>query len=184
MRNFKDKKDNLRKKYLVNDQIKASKIRLIIETGENIGVVSRSEALDRAEQTGLDLVKIGEQDSIVIAKLMDFGKHLYVKKKQQAEAKKNQKVIQIKEVKMRPNIGDQDYMVKFNRAVKFLKEGKRVKFTLQFKGRQMIMMRELGTKFYERIHHDLEAQQLGPLVAEKEQRGRPFWSKIYYIKGL
>ena len=184
MRNNHKDKNNSRKKHLVNEQIRDSKIRLIIETGENIGVVSRKEALDRAEQTGLDLVKIGEQDSIVIAKLMDFGKHLYLKKKQQAQAKKNQKVIQIKEIKMRPNIGDQDYLVKFNRAVKFLEEGKRVKFTLQFRGREMIMMKEIGPKFFARIHNDLEARELGPLVAEKEQRGRPFWSKIYYIKGL
>ena len=181
MRHNKDR-NSLRSKYLVNEQIRSAKIRLIIETGENIGVVSRSEAMARAEQTGLDLVKIGEQDSVVIAKLMDFGKYLYTKKKQQNEAKKKQKVIQIKEIKMRPNIGDQDYLVKFNRAVKFLKDGKRVKFTLQFRGREMIMMKEIGPKFFQRIHDDLEKQDLGMLIAEREQRGRPFWSKIYYIK--
>jgi len=170
-------------KNLVNEQIKAAQMRLITETGENIGLVSRKEAIARAESAGLDLVKIGEQDAIVVAKIMDFGKYLYNKKKQQAEAKKKQKVIQIKEIKMRPNIGDQDYQTKFKRAVQFLKDGKRVKFTLQFRGREMIMMNDLGQKFYERIHHDLEEQKLGVLVAEKEQRGRPFWSKVYYLKG-
>lgn len=184
MRNNRDKRRRPSEKHEVNDQIRANRIRLITHTGENVGVVSRREALDMAEEAGLDLVKIGEQDSEVIAKIMDLGKHLYLKKKQQSEAKKKQKVIQIKEIKMRPNIGDQDYLVKFNRAVQFLQDGKRVKFTLQFRGREMIMMRETGTRFFERIHHDLEERQLGPLVAEKEQRGRPFWSKIYYIKGL
>ena len=184
MRNNRKDKGNLKKRYLINDQIKASEIRLVIETGENIGVVTRKEALDRAEQTGLDLVKIGDQDSIVIAKLMDFGKHLYLKKKQQAQAKKKQKIIQIKEIKMRPNIGEQDYKVKFDRAVKFLREGKRVKFTLQFRGREMIMMKEIGPRFFEKIHRDLGEKDLGQMVAEKEQRVRPFWSKIYYIKGI
>ena len=102
---------------------------------------------------------------------------------EQDEAKKNQKVIQIKEIKMRPAIGEQDYRIKFNRAVGFLKEGKRVKFTLQFRGRQMIMMRELGDKHFARVHQDLLKQDLGPLVEEILQRGRPFWSKIYYVKG-
>ena len=183
MRNSRDKNSRA-PKTLINEQIKDSEIRLITETGENIGVVSRREALDRADQAGLDLVKIGEQESVVVAKIMDFGRHLYLKKKQQSEAKKKQKVIQIKEIKMRPNIGDQDYLVKFNRAVKFLQDGKRVKFTLQFRGREMIMMNEKGTKFFDRVHRDLEERNLGALVAEKEQRGRPFWSKVYYIKGL
>ena len=145
-------------------------------------MVSREEALSRAKEVGLDLVQIGESQDVVIAKIMDFGKYLYMKKKQLGEAKKKQKVIQIKEIKMRPNIGDQDYQTKFNKALQFLKEGKRVKFTLQFRGREMIMMNELGKKYYERIDHDLQESGIGPLVSEKEQRGRPFWSKIYYLK--
>lgn len=182
MRQFKDK-NSQSKKYLVNEQIKSKEIRVITDTGENLGVLSRSEALREAEERGLDLVMIGEQDSLVIAKIMDFGKHLYVKKKQQAEAKKHQKVIQIKEIKMRPNIEDQDFLIKFRRAVQFLQAGKRVKFTLQFKGRQMATMKEVGPKFFDRIHAALEEQDFqGTLVAEKEQRGRPFWSKVYYVK--
>jgi translation initiation factor IF-3 len=180
--NHRDKNNNS-KRYIVNEQIRAREIRLITEEGENIGVVSRQEALSRAENVGLDLVKIGEKDSVVIAKIMDFGKYLYLKKKQQGEAKKKQKIIQIKEVKMRPNIGEQDYQTKFKRAIKFLLEGKRVKFTLQFKGREMIMKHELGKKFFERIANDLEEKKLGSLVSEREQRSGPFWSKIYYIKG-
>jgi translation initiation factor IF-3 len=181
--NSKDRKNTSFKKHLINEQISATEVRLITESGENIGIVSRADALSRAEAVGMDLVKIGEQDGIVIAKIMDFGKFLYLKKKQQSESKKNQKVIQIKEIKMRPNIDDQDYKTKFNRAVKFLSEGKRVKFTLQFRGREMAMKNELGNKFFERIANDLEEKKLGSLVAEKEQRSGPFWSRVYYIKG-
>lgn len=173
-----------KKQHEVNRFIRANQIRLIDETGQNVGVVSRTDALSRAEQVGLDLVKIGEDGVIAIAKIMDFGKHLYTKKKQQHEARKKQKVIQVKEIKMRPNIGDEDYKTKFNRAVGFLKTGKRVKFTLQFRGRQMIMMNELGTKHYERLAKDLEEANLGSIVAEILQRGRPFWSRVYYVKGL
>ena len=104
------------------------------------------------------------------------------KHKREEEAKKKQKVIQIKEVKIRPNIGDQDYMTKMNQAVQFLNEGKRVKFTLQFRGRERATMRETAPKFYERIRSFVIAQELGTVVEEKESRGGPFWSKIVYIK--
>jgi len=172
----------LQNKYHINDRIKADQLRVITDDGENLGVISRREALDRAQEAGLDLVEIGMHGDIVIAKIMDFGKFLYLKKKQQAEAKKKQKIIQIKEIKMRPNIGDQDYLVKFRHAVQFLNEGKHVKFTVQFRGRQMAMKHELGRQFFDRIHKDLLEQDLGTLVEEKEQKSRPFWSKTYYIK--
>ena len=83
---------------------------------------------------------------------------------------------------MRPNIGDQDYQTKFKRAVEFLKDGKRVKFTLQFRGREMAMMYEIGRNFFDRIARDLGEHKIGPLIEEKEVRGRPFWSKVYYVK--
>jgi len=169
-------------RHQINERIRASQIRLITEDGENVGIVSKTEALNRAKDVGLDLVKIGEHGDIVIAKIMDFGKFLYQKKKKEAESKKKQKIIQIKEIKMRPNIGDQDYQTKFKRAVDFLKDGKRVKFTLQFRGREMAMMHEIGRNFFDRIASDLDEQQIGPLIEEKEVRGRPFWSKVYYVK--
>lgn len=168
---------------MVNEMIKAEQVRLITETGENIGVVSRREAQERAQSVGMDLVKIGEQDDLYVVKIMDFGKFLYLKKKQQNEAKKKQKVIQIKEIKMRPGIAEQDYLTKFRQAVEFLKEGKRVKFTLQFHGREIMMKNEHGQKFFDRLSKELEQQNLGALIAEDEQKGGPFWSKVYYIKG-
>jgi len=140
-------------------------------------------ARSRADETGLDLVQISDSNNEVIVKLMDFGKFLYEKKKQDGEAKKNQKVIQIKEVKLRPNIGDQDYKIKLKRAIEFLEDGKRVKFTLQFRGREMASMDSVGPAMFARISADLVDHDLGNLVEEKEQRGRPFWSKIVYVKG-
>ena len=158
-------------------------VRLIDETGENVGVISRRDALSRAENANLDLVQMGEADGIAIAKIMDFGKFLYEKKKQDNEAKKHQKVIQIKEVKFRPNIGEQDYQIKMRRAESFLKTGKRVKFTLEFRGREMANMTEVGRAMFKKISEEVQGFDLGTLVEEKEQRGKRVWSKIFYIKG-
>ena len=171
--------------YFINDQIRADQIRVITEDGKNVGVLSRKDALAMSLETGVDLVQIGDTDdnSLVTAKLMDFGKFLYEKKKQQNEAKKHQKVIQIKEVKIRPQIGDQDYFVKLNQAAEFLSEGKRVKFTIQFKkGRESGMAEELAPKMFERINKDLTAKELGTLLDEKESKGGHLWSRIYYLK--
>lgn len=169
-------------KFPVNEFIKADKIMVINAEGENLGVLSKSQALMRAQEAGLDLVQVGEKDSTIIAKIMDFGKFLYEKKKQMGEAKKHQKVILIKEIKFRPNIGDQDYLTKLNHAAQFLIEGKKVKFTLQFKGREITMMDDLGSKFFERISRDLAQRNVGTLVEEKDNRSGAFWSKIYYVK--
>ncbi len=183
MSKYRDNRNrNESSQYITNDRIKAASIQVIDQNGTNLGVISKKEALSLAEGAGLDLVQVGEKDGAAVAKIMDYGKFLYVKKKQQSEAKKKQKIIQVKEIKMRPNIGDQDYNTKMKHAIEFLKSGKKVKFTLQFRGRQFIMIKELGNALFERIHKDLMEQDLGSLVEEKEQRGGPFWSKIYFIK--
>ena len=180
MNKFKDNKKG--SDHFINEKIKASQAMVIDQNGENLGVISCREALNLAQGAGLDLVQVGEKDSIAIAKIMDYGKFLYSKKKQLSESKKKQKVVQVKEIKMRPNIGDQDYYTKLNHAIEFLSDGKKVKFTLQFRGRQFIMMNEHGKAFFERIDKDLEEKNLGALVKEREQRGGPFWSKIYFLK--
>lgn len=169
-------------KHFVNEQIRASSLLVIGPQGENLGQISKQQALAYAQEAGLDLVQVGEKDSLIIAKIMDFGKFLYTKKKQLSDAKKNQKIIQIKEVKMRPNIGDQDYKTKLNQAEGFLVEGKKVKFTIQFKGREIAMMDDFGRKMFTRINQDLVAKNIGTLVEEKESRGGPFWSKIIGLK--
>jgi translation initiation factor IF-3 len=178
---FKDRKPK-REEVYINERIRGTRMRVITETGDNLGEISRAEALSRANDSSLDLVQIGMEGEVPITKIMDFGRQLYLKKKQQGEAKKKQKVIIIKEVKLRPNIGDEDYNTKLNRAFKFLDEGKRVKFTLQFRGRERATMGETAPKFFDRIRKNVVAQELGTLIEEKESRGGPFWSKIVYIK--
>ncbi len=178
----KNAPNDLQSKYTVNDQIDSDKVYVINFNGDNAGLISRFDAIKLAESVELDLVQVGERDGFPVAKVMDFGKFVYGKKKQHNDSKKNQKVISLKELKMRPNIGGQDYWTKLKKAIDFFKEGKKVKFTLQFKGREISMMEALGSKFFERITTDLIAQQVGTLVEEKDQRSGAFWSKIYFVK--
>ncbi len=168
--------------YFINRRIRDAVVQVIDQTGENRGDMPCEEAIRLAEGAGLDLVKVGERGEVAITKIMDFGKFIYEKKKQAGEAKKHHKTIQIKEIKMRPRIGPGDYQTKMARAIKFLQEGKRVKFTLQFRGRQPVSVAEVGKEFFERIKKDVLAQDIGPLVEEKEMRSGPFWSKVFYIK--
>ncbi len=179
---FKEKVTSESQKYTVNEAIRASSLLVIGPEGENHGLLSRSQALAMAEEAGLDLVQVGEKDGMIVAKVMNFGKFLYTKKKQMSDSKKHQKIIQIKEVKMRPNIGDQDYKTKLNQAEQFLSDGKKVKFTVQFKGREISMSEDLGQKMFARITQDLTARNIGTLVEEKESRSGALWSKIYGLK--
>ena len=178
----KGRLNELSEKYLVNTDIKAKEVLFIGLDGEKRGIIPIQQALDLAAQNGVDLVQVGMNDSVVIVKAMDFGKFLYSKKKQLADAKKHHKVIQVKEIKMRPNIGDQDYKTKMKHAISFLQSGKKVKFTLQFRGRQMIVKNELGQQMFDRIKKDLEDHGFASLVEEKDQRHGPFWTKIYFVK--
>ena len=157
-------------------------VQVIDETGSNRGEMLRNEAIALAEAVNLDLVQVGEHGGVAVAKIMNFGKFIFEKKKQQAVAKKKQKVIQVKEIKMRPMIDVGDYTTKLNQAIKFLQEGKHVKFTLRFRGRQAISVQEMGTQFFNRIRDDILARDLGQLVEEKESKAGPFWSKVFYIK--
>ena len=184
---FKDKNNHSinndeASKYVVNDQIRSDKVIVINAAGENLGEMPKRQAIVLAEETELDLVQMGEKDGLPVTKIMNFGKFLYSKKKQLNDSKKHQKVVQLKEIKMRPNIGDQDYKTKLNQSEQFFKEGKKVKFTLQFRGREISMMEDLGRKFFARILHDLTEKNLGSLVEEKESRGGSLWTKIFFIK--
>lgn len=179
---FKDNNQDLQSKYRVNEGIKADTVMVIGGNGENLGAMSKRQALAIAESEGLDLVQVGEKDLVVIARIMNFGKFIYEKKKQLGEAKKHQKVILIKEIKIRPSIDDQDYKTKLNKAESFFKDGNKVKFTLQFKGREVPKMDEFGSKLFMRISHDLAAKDIGTIVEEKDSRGGVIWSKIYFLK--
>jgi len=180
----KEKATNeLASKYLVNEQIRAERIVVVGSQGENSGAVPRAQALAMAEQANLDMVQVGEKDGVPVVKLLNFGKFLYEKKKQMHESKKHQKEVQVKEIKIRPNIDEQDYQNKIKQAERFFKEGKKVKFTLQFKGRQMAMMDDLGSRMFERIARDLFSKNLGTLVEEKDNLNKAAWTKIFYLKG-
>lgn len=138
----------------VNHMITAQSIRLVDVNGEMIGVVSRAEALQMAEDAGLDLVEISPNAVPPVCKILDFGKYKYELQKRKAEAKKKQKVIEIKEIKIRPGIDDNDYQVKLRSANRFLEDGDKVKVTLRFRGREM-SHQELGLEVLNRMRDDL-----------------------------
>ncbi|HWA78978.1 MAG TPA: translation initiation factor IF-3, partial [Acetobacteraceae bacterium] len=121
----------------VNDEIRAEKVRLIDEAGEMQGIVSLREALNRAYATGLDLLEISPNADPPVVKILDFGKFKYDQQKKRNEARKKQKVIEIKEIKVRPNIDENDYQVKLRAMKSFIGEGDKVKVTLRFRGREM-----------------------------------------------
>ena len=170
---------------LINQQIRAENVQLITQDGENIGIVSRSQALRQAEEAGLDLVLIAQtgKDGVPVVKIMDFGKVLYEKKKKTIEAKKHQKVIQIKEIKMSPKIGEHDYQTKIKQAVQFLTSGKRVKITLSFRGREMATKEARGSELFDKIQKSFEEHDwANNLVQEQDSKMGKMWSRIYYLK--
>ena len=130
-------------------------MRLVDETGENVGVVSLDDALERAEGVGLDLVEIAPEAKPPVCKILDYGKFKFEAQKKANEARKKQKVIEVKEIKMRPNIDHHDYDVKMRAMNKFLDGGDKVKVTLRFRGREMAHQ-NLGLKVLERVRDDLE----------------------------
>jgi translation initiation factor IF-3 len=142
------------KKALLNDEITAREVRLIGADGEQVGVVPLEEAKQAAEEAGLDLVQIADADPIV-CKIMDYGKHLYEAKKQQAAAKKKQVRTQVKEVKFRPGTDEGDYQVKLRNLIRFLEHGDKAKVTLRYRGREMAHQ-ELGMELLKRVEADLE----------------------------
>ncbi len=121
----------------VNEKIRAREVRLIDQNGENVGVVSTAEALNMAREAGLDLLEISPGSNPPVCKIMDYGRWKYEEQKKQSEARKNQKTIETKELKIRPNIDIHDFQVKVKAAKKFIAEGDKVKFTVRFKGREI-----------------------------------------------
>ncbi len=138
----------------VNDRIRAPEIRLIGADGENVGVVTPARAMAMAEEAGLDLVEISPNAVPPVCKIMDFGKFKYEQQKREAEARKKQKIIEIKEIKFRPGTDTHDYDVKMRSVLKFLEEGDKVKVTLRFRGREMAHQ-ELGLALLNRVAADV-----------------------------
>jgi len=139
----------------INQDIKAKEVRLINYNGENLGIVPLKEALHIAEDVGLDLIEISPQVNPPVCKVLDYGKYKYELQKKKNEAKKNQKVVNIKELKLRPMIDTHDYEVKLKQAKKFLSQGDKVKFTMRYKGREL-SANDMGKEVLNKLLEDLE----------------------------
>lgn len=139
----------------INQDIRVKEVRLINYNGENLGVVSISEALKIAQEVGLDLIEISPQVTPPVCKVLDYGKYKYEQQKKKNEAKKNQKVVSIKELKLRPMIDTHDYEVKVKQAKKFLSQGDKVKFTMRYKGREM-SANDMGKEILNKLLEDLD----------------------------
>jgi len=139
----------------VNDAINSPELRLIGPEGENVGVVSPRRAMELAERAGLDLVEISPNAAPPVCKIMDFGKYKYEQQKRESEARKKQKIIEVKEIKFRPNTDTHDYDVKMRNVFKFLENGDKVKITMRFRGREMAHQ-NLGRELLERVAEDVK----------------------------
>jgi translation initiation factor IF-3 len=138
----------------INNRIEAREVRLIGADGANVGVVPTRQALIMADEAGLDLVEISPDAQPPVAKILDYGKFRFQEQKKASEARKKQKVIELKEIKLRPMIDDHDFDTKMKAARRFFEEGDKVKFTLRFRGREMDHQ-DLGYKLLLRVKADM-----------------------------
>ncbi len=141
----------------INEAIRAASVRCIDPEGEQLGILSLDEALRKAEELGLDLVELQPNAAPPVCKILDYGKYKYQAQKRASEARKKQKVIEVKEIKLRPNIDSHDYDVKMRSVRKFLEAGDKVKITLRFRGREMAHI-ELGSQLLERVRADIDEE--------------------------
>lgn len=153
----------------INHQIRVEKIRLVGADGEMVGVVTVAEAIKMAEAAGVDLVEVSPNAAPPVCKLLDYGKYKYMLQKKANEARKKQKIIQVKEIKLRPMIDKHDLEVKMKAVHKFLEEGDKVKFTLRFRGREM-SHQELGLKVLNQVKAELA--DLVKIESEPRLEGR------------
>jgi translation initiation factor IF-3 len=138
----------------VNDDIRNAQIQLIDQNGQNLGTVETVVAIKMALEAGMDLVEISPNNTPPVCKIMDYGKYKYSAQKKAAEARKKQKVVEIKEIKLRPMIDDHDYDVKMRAMQRFFEEGDKVKITLRYRGREMAHQ-EIGTKLLDKVKADV-----------------------------
>jgi translation initiation factor IF-3 len=138
----------------MNERIRAREVRVIDDDGQQLGIMPPFEAIKKAREKNLDLVEISPTAQPPVCRIMDYGKFLYQKEKQEREAKKHQKVITVKEVKFRINVDEHDYQTKKNHVIRFLEEGDKVKATIFFRGREMTRT-SLGRGVLERLINDV-----------------------------
>jgi translation initiation factor IF-3 len=140
-----------------NREIRVPSVQLIGADGANLGVVPIADALGLADEAGLDLVEIAPNSAPPVCKILDYGKFKFASQKKAAEARKNQKTVEVKEIKMRPNIDDHDYDVKMRAMQRFFEEGDKVKVTLRFRGREMAHQ-DLGLKLLWKVRDQVQTQ--------------------------
>jgi len=142
------------KELRINEEVRCKEVRLVDDEGQQLGVMSPRDAMKVAQEKNLDLVEVAPTANPPVCRIMDYGKYRYEQNKKEREAKKNQKVISVKEVKLRPNIEDHDFLTKAKNASKFLTSGDKVKVTIMFRGRE-ITHPELGQELCERFAEEL-----------------------------
>ncbi len=153
----------------VNGAIRAPQVRCIDPDGEQLGVLDTREAISKAEDFGLDLVEVQPNVDPPVCKILDYGKYKYEAQKRANEARKKQKIIEVKEIKLRPNIDEHDYQVKMRNVVKFLNGGDKVKVTLRFRGREMAHQ-EIGANVLTRVRE--ETEEIAKIEAMPKMEGR------------
>jgi translation initiation factor IF-3 len=153
---------------MINDAIKASKVRLIAEDGEQVGIIPMEKARALAKEAELDLVQVAEGETPV-CRIMNYGKHIFQQSKQKQGAKKKQKRVQVKEIKLRPGTDEGDYQVKLRNLIRFLENGDRAKITVRFRGRE-IAHHELGVQMLKRLEEDLA--EYGDVEQQSKFEGR------------
>ena len=152
-----------------NREIRVPRVQLIDAEGNNLGSVATDEAMRMAEEAGLDLVEISPNNDPPVCKILDLGKLKYANQKKAAEARKKQKIVEIKEIKMRPNIDTHDYEVKMKAINRFFEDGDKVRVTLRFRGREMAHQ-ELGLKLLQQVKED--TAEIAKVEAEPKLEGR------------
>jgi translation initiation factor IF-3 len=153
----------------VNEEISVPQVRLIDKNGAQVGVVPTQQAIQMAFESNLDLVEVAAGADPPVCKILDFGKFKYVEQKKKNEARKKQRVIEVKEIKMRPSIDEHDYQVKVRNMRRFLEEGDKVKVTIRFRGREL-MHQDLGLKVLDRVRDELDEMSKVEQAAKVEGR--------------
>lgn len=153
----------------INRQIKEKEVQVIDENGVKVGVLPLNDAIEKAEEKGLDLVLVSPNSKPVVCKIMNYGKYKFEQAKKEKESRKNQKAVEIKEIRVTPNIGDHDFEFKSRNARSFLESGNKVKFTLRFRGRELNNVKageDILNKFIEDLS-DISAPEKKPFLEGK-----------------
>jgi translation initiation factor IF-3 len=170
-REIKLEVDGISKEHMINEEIRAKEVRLVGAEGEQIGITPFREALQMAIDANLDLVNVAPTAKPPVCRIMDYGKFRYEQQKKEKEARKNQKIVDVKEVWFRANIDEHDFQTKLRNVFKFLKEGDKVKCSVRFRGRE-IAHSDIGRKVLERVLQEANEQELCTVERAAKLEGR------------